>query len=252
MTILEVFTGDVPYPELSEPNALIAVADGKIPTRPSEFANLKAGYDEILWALLLICFHLVPGNRPSLSSVRDVMNVIQREGQANIQTENTGHIIIKHNTPLPTIIDRLVDQGYLNVTKQLTFIDENHKYSGALSDVYQARLFNGKLVAVKCLRALTNSESKPEKVFKRTARELYAWSISTHPNVLELVGLAVFRDKLAMVAPWMPYGSLLVFINANPEFDRCSLCTQVAEGLVYIHGLGMAHGDIKGQCCSIK
>ncbi|KAF8747555.1 MAP kinase kinase kinase, partial [Rhizoctonia solani] len=147
---------------------------------------------------------------------------------------------------LPTIIDRLVDQGCLNITKQLIYGNESHKYSGALSDVYQTRLPSGGLVAVKCLRALSNSESKPEKVFKRTTRELYAWSVSTHPNVLELVGLAVFRDKLAIVAPWMPYGSLLAFIDANPDYDRCRLCTQIAEGLIYIHGLGMAHGDIKG------
>ncbi|CAE6383425.1 unnamed protein product [Rhizoctonia solani] len=191
MTILVIGVyRDAPYPELSELNALIAVANGEIPTRPSELINLKTGYDEILWALISICFQLVPGNRPSLNSVRDIMNVIQREGQINIQTDNTERITIKHNTTLPTIIDRLVDQGCLNITKQLTYMDESHKYSGALSDVYQARLFSGRLVAVKCLRALTNSENKPEKVLK---------------------------------------------------------CTQVAEGLVYIHGLGIAHGDIKGD-----
>ncbi|CAE6487832.1 unnamed protein product [Rhizoctonia solani] len=230
---METFTGDVPYPKLPEFKALVAVADGKIPTRPDEFINLKTGYDEILWALLLVCFQLFPGNRPSLMSVRDIADEIE-------------HIIIKRTMTLPTIIERLVDQGCLDVTKQLIYMDEGQKYSGALSDVYQARLFSGKLVAVKCLRALTNSESKPEKVFKRTARELYAWSVSAHPNVLELVGLAVFRDKLAMVAPWMPYGSLLAYISANLGCDRCNLCTQVAEGLVYIHGLGIAHGDIKG------
>ncbi|CAE6507525.1 unnamed protein product [Rhizoctonia solani] len=227
MTILEAFTGDAPYPELSELHALVAVANGRIPVRPDNFINIKAGYGEILWALLLLCFQLVPGNRPSLKSVRDIMTVIQREGQTNteMQTDEIKHTTIKRTTTLPTIIDRLVDQGCLDVTKQLTYMDESHKYSGALSDVYQARLFNGKLVAVKCLRALTNSESKPEKVFKRTARELYAWSISTHPNVLELVGLAVFRDKLAMVAPWMPYGSLLAYIAKNPQCDRCNLAS---------------------------
>ncbi|KAJ1305298.1 hypothetical protein OPQ81_000322 [Rhizoctonia solani] len=244
---MEAFTGHVPYPQLSELKVLATVAGGKVPTRPDSFINVKPGYSEILWGLLLVCFQLIPENRPTLKSVRDVMTVIQREGQINTKTDGVEHITIKRTTTLPTIIDRLVDQGCLDVTNQLTYMDESHKYSGALSDVYQARLLNGKLVAVKCLRALTNSESKPEKVFKRTARELYAWSISTHPNVLELVGLAVFRDKLAMVAPWMPYGSLLAYIDANPKSDRCNLCTQVAEGLVYIHSLGIAHGDIKGD-----
>ncbi|CAE6533876.1 unnamed protein product [Rhizoctonia solani] len=213
---MESFTGDMPYPELSELHALVAVADGRIPARPDKLINVKAGYSEILWELLLLCFQFVPGDRPALKSVRDIMTVIQREGQVNTevgsslrahsnkvnlfrtQENDTNHTTIKRTTTLPTIIDRLVDQGCLDVTKQLRYMDESPKYSGALSDVYQARLFNGKLVAVKCLRALTNSESKPEKVFKRTAREIYAWSIATHPNILELEGLAVFRDKLAM------------------------------------------------------
>ncbi|EUC67620.1 tyrosine kinase family catalytic domain protein [Rhizoctonia solani AG-3 Rhs1AP] len=247
MVILESFTGDMPYPELSELHALVAVADGRIPARPDKLINVKAGYSEILWELLLLCFQFVPGDRPALKSVRDIMTVIQREGQVNTEENDTNHTTIKRTTTLPTIIDRLVDQGCLDVTKQLRYMDESPKYSGALSDVYQARLFNGKLVAVKCLRALTNSESKPEKVFKRTAREIYAWSIATHPNILELEGLAVFRDKLAMVAPWMPYSSLLAYIAETPQSDRCNLCTQVAEGLLYIHGLGIAHGDIKGD-----
>ncbi|KAF8686375.1 kinase-like protein [Rhizoctonia solani] len=231
---METFTGDIPYPELSELNALSAVADGVIPARPNEFINLKTGHAEIHWALLSICFQLVPGNRPG--------NALPPP-----QIEQMEHVTIGLSTTLPTIIDRLVDQGCLNITKQLIYGNESHKYSGPLSDVYQARLLSGRLVAVKCLRALSNSESKPEKVFKRTARELHAWPVPTHPNVLEFVGLAVFRDKLAMVAPWMPYGSLLAFIDANPDYDRCRLCTQIAEGLIYIHGLGMAHGDIKGD-----
>ncbi|CAE6522946.1 unnamed protein product [Rhizoctonia solani] len=220
MTVLEAFTGRAPYTGLSELHALVAVADGRVPTRPDKFINIRSGYSEILWALLSLCFQLVPGNRPSLESVRDIMTVIQREGQTNIEKDEAKHTTIKRTTTLPTIIDHLVDQGCLDMTKQLAYIDESHKYSGALSDVYQARLLNGKLVAVKCLRALTNSASKPEKVFKRTARELYAWSIATHPNVLGLEGLAVFRDKLAMVAPWMPYGSLLAYIGQNPSSDR--------------------------------
>ncbi|ELU39736.1 protein tyrosine kinase domain-containing protein [Rhizoctonia solani AG-1 IA] len=233
---METFTGDIPYPELSELNALSAVADGVIPARPNEFINLKTGHAEIHWALLSICFQLVPGNRPGLNSVRDILS---DNALPPPQIEQMEHVTIGLSTTLPTIIDRLVDQGCLNITKQLIYGNESHKYSGPLSDVYQARLLSGRLVAVKCLRALSNSESKPEKVFKRTARELYAWSVSTHPNVLEFVGLAVFRDKLAMVAPWMLYGSLLAFIDANPDYDRCRLCTQIAEGLIYIHGLGM-------------
>jgi hypothetical protein len=49
------------------------------------------------------------------------------------------------------------------------------------------------------------------------------WSKSTHPNILPLAGLAVINDKLAMVAPWMEYGSLLDYVHANPTADRCNI-----------------------------
>jgi hypothetical protein len=66
----------------------------------------------------------------------------------------------------------------------------------------------------------------------------------------------------------MVNGNLVDFINAHPDVDRITLvgfalevslssifdeCTSlqlegVAEGLVYIHGQGMVHGDLKGVC----
>jgi hypothetical protein len=64
------------------------------------------------------------------------------------------------------MIERLVDHGCLDMTTQLRHIDESSKYSGRMSDVYQARLYNGNLVAVKCLRGLTSSENGPDKVLK--------------------------------------------------------------------------------------
>ncbi|CUA68727.1 Proto-oncogene tyrosine-protein kinase ROS [Rhizoctonia solani] len=161
--------------------------------------------------------------------------------------ENTRHpeFIIKRDTDLRTIIKYLVDNGCIDVTSQLTNISEY--FSGRQSDVYRSELRDGTAVAVKCLRELTNPGNGPNKILKHTARELYTWSISSHPNVLGLVGLAIVRDKLAMVAPWMEYGSLLAYTDANPKADRCNLCTQIAEGLTYMHALGVAHGDMKGD-----
>ncbi|KAB5589899.1 Tyrosine kinase family catalytic domain containing protein [Ceratobasidium theobromae] len=262
---MEIFTGTIPYDGLPELRVISAVSNGKLPSKPKDFISIKPGYDLILWALLQSCWQFSPRDRPSVVAVRDIMNVIYREGQTASEIGGLAHTIIKRDTSLPTVIERLEDHGCLNMTSQLGYIDENSKYSGKMSDVYQARLPTGHLAAVKCLRGLTNSENRPDKVLKHTAHELYTWSISAHPNILELLGLAVFRDQLAMVAPWMEYGSLLAFIRANPEADRCNLCTQIAEGLVYMHGLGIvgnreseltqrsdsqppqAHGDIKGD-----
>jgi hypothetical protein len=51
---------------------------------------------------------------------------------------------------------------------------------------------------------------------------------------MELSGLTVFRDRLAMVSPWMKYGSLLSYIRAHPTANRYSLVSfQHLRGFCY-------------------
>ncbi|KAF8597062.1 kinase-like protein, partial [Ceratobasidium sp. AG-I] len=76
-------------------------------------------------------------------------------------------------------------------------------------------------------------------------RELYNWSKTNHENVLKLTGIAMFREQLAMISPWMGNGTLGAYIYKNPGVDRWALCLQVAEGLAYMHRIKMVHGDLK-------
>ncbi|KAG8725324.1 hypothetical protein FRC09_002206 [Ceratobasidium sp. 395] len=78
------------------------------------------------------------------------------------------------------------------------------------------------------------------------AREIYTWSKLKHPNVLELSGLAIFRDQISIVSPWMENGTLPEYITKNPTIDRPKLCAQISTGLAYLHTSGVVHGDIKG------
>ncbi|CAE6482055.1 unnamed protein product [Rhizoctonia solani] len=50
---------------------------------------------------------------------------------------------------------------------------------------------------------------------------------------------------MAMISPWMGNGNLSQYVKSRPDVDRWALCIQVAEGLAYIHGIGMVHGDMK-------
>ncbi|KAG8782681.1 hypothetical protein FRC12_020570 [Ceratobasidium sp. 428] len=115
---------------------------------------------------------------------------------------------------------------------------------GGLADVYRATLGDGTQLAIKCLRRTTHSDSKE---LKRTARELFTWSRLRHANVLELRGLAKFRDCLAMVSPWMEYGNVVALVNRQPDIDRFSLCKQLVNAVAYLHEIGVVHGDLKGD-----
>ncbi|QRV77172.1 Tyrosine kinase specific for activated [Ceratobasidium sp. AG-Ba] len=96
-------------------------------------------------------------------------------------------------------------------------------------------------VAVKCLR-----QHDPKHV-KRTARELSIWSKLRHRNVLELQGLVVFQGCLAMVSPWMAYGSVNSVLKKWPNTKRFPLCLQLAHAIEFLHAEQVIHGDIKGD-----
>ncbi|KAF8593294.1 kinase-like protein [Ceratobasidium sp. AG-I] len=76
--------------------------------------------------------------------------------------------------------------------------------------------------------------------------ELHVWSKCTHSYVQELLGVAYVRNQFAMISPWLEHGSLPEYMKRNPMIDRCKMCTQIAEGLAYLHGRDIIHGDIKG------
>ncbi|KAG9074790.1 hypothetical protein FS749_013620 [Ceratobasidium sp. UAMH 11750] len=192
------------------------------PSRPEKFISIKGGYDNILWSLLQSCWAYDPTARPTASAVRDIMRILQREGQL-IEVPDTTSALIKHTTPLSGVVEHLVAHGCPDISQQIATIDEGSKRAGHSSDVYWGKLHNGAYVAVKCLRTLSNSDTRPDKVLKHTAHELYTWSMSTHPNILELLGLTVFHDRLAMVSPWMAYGSLLSYVRAYPTANRYEL-----------------------------
>lgn len=101
-------------------------------------------------------------------------------------------------------------------------------------------------------------------------RELYHWSKAMHKNVQPLSGIIMFQGHLGMVSPWMENGNLRDYIKKNPSTDRYRLvsdraggtvlsvhilnggqCIQVAEGVAYLHSIGMVSVIIKGRATCI-
>ncbi|KAG9123474.1 hypothetical protein FRC07_014889 [Ceratobasidium sp. 392] len=160
------------------------------------------------------------------------------------------------DAPLPMINDlmsttevlgQLMAHGCSNLTSDIEHLSEYPVGGGGLGDVYKGKLRTGSEVAVKTLRMRTDDPKGCKALLKYAAKELYAWSKCDHPNVLELLGLAEVRGQIAMVSPWMVNGDVGSFLRRqSPTGDRCSMCAQVAEGLVYLHANHIVHGDVKG------
>jgi len=152
---------------------------------------------------------------------------------------------ITADTPLPMVITHLAKfSGIPDLTDVLDHPQSFSEYPiarGGLADVYRLIRTDGVQLAVKCLRQQEN------KHVKHTARELHTWSKLKHHNILELHGLALFRNCLAMVSPWMEHGSVNCFLKTWPDKDRYTLCKQLVDAVKYLHDANVVHGDIKGD-----
>lgn len=115
---------------------------------------------------------------------------------------------------------------------------------GGFCDVHRGLMNDGGKVAIKSLRIYQHSQiggdSESQKLLKRAAREVCHWSKLKHPNVLSLLGLAVFKGHVSMVSGWMENGSLSSYLRLNPGADGIKLCMDICAGLCYTHTNKMA------------
>ncbi|QRW24898.1 hypothetical protein RhiXN_11810 [Rhizoctonia solani] len=150
--------------------------------------------------------------------------------------------------PCEEILAHLCNHGCQDVTDQLN-LAKCSQYAvagGSFGDVFSGFLHNGDPVAIKCLRIMVGvDDSEGRKQLRRAAHEIYVWSKCKHPNVLELIGIARYQNRISMVSPWMEQGNLNWFLSRHPDVDRYAMCAQIAAGVAHLHSSDIIHGDIK-------
>ncbi|KAG9078415.1 hypothetical protein FRC06_008377, partial [Ceratobasidium sp. 370] len=103
-----------------------------------------------------------------------------------------------------------------------------------------------KQVAIKGFRSEFNSEESIKN-------EIKIWRMLTrsHENILPLLGITTVSNYLspAPVSRFYENGNVSNFVRKSRDMDRMkrlNLLIDVANGLQFIHGISIVHGDIKG------
>ncbi|KZT35157.1 kinase-like protein, partial [Sistotremastrum suecicum HHB10207 ss-3] len=84
-----------------------------------------------------------------------------------------------------------------------------------------------------------------------TQSELILWSSLDHSSILPFIGACFFplngsETLFSLVSPWMSNGTISEYVRNHPNIERIPLMIDVAQGLAYLHSMGIVHGDLKG------
>ncbi|KAF9789243.1 kinase-like domain-containing protein [Thelephora terrestris] len=123
-------------------------------------------------------------------------------------------------------------------------IEDKVLANGGFADVRIGK-HKGQYVAVKTLRIAATDDLR--KIRKQFCKEVVLWSTLCHPHVLKLKGVYgdMEKGKFITISEWMIHGNIMNFIEGN-SVNRLQLLYEAAQGLKYIHGAGLTHGDLKG------
>lgn len=115
--------------------------------------------------------------------------------------------------------------------------------SNAFAEVWSKQC-DGKPVAVKAFRIYGRDNLQ---AVKRTfCREAVLWKHLSHPNIAPFIGIDTKSFSLSMICEWMENGNITAYLKAHPGANRLELLVDVAQGLEYLHSIGVLHADLKG------
>ncbi|KAG1904345.1 kinase-like domain-containing protein, partial [Suillus fuscotomentosus] len=106
-------------------------------------------------------------------------------------------------------------------------------------------------VAVKVI-IIDHNRAMP-KLEKAMRRELRLWLRLKHLNIVPLLGIVHVESPWpALVYPWMPSGTLYIYLEKQAATlstsTKVGLVKGVADGLYYLHSMDVVHGDLQPVC----
>ncbi|KAG6835689.1 hypothetical protein H0H93_015692, partial [Arthromyces matolae] len=100
---------------------------------------------------------------------------------------------------------------------------------GSFADIYVG-LFQGKAVCVKSIRIF---EQEQISYLLKVANLKRGFTV-------------VFALKVCLVSSWMENGNVVTYLESNPDVVRILLVFDIANGIEYLHDIGVIHGNLKG------
>ncbi|GMF98098.1 hypothetical protein B5S33_g1494 [[Candida] boidinii] len=167
-------------------------------------------------------------------------------------SNNRGSFVLDH------ILGPVIGRGAWG-TIRLCTKRKDESVDGSIPSSSDASDENCEIKAIKIVDTKRSVEAT-----QRFKLELYIWSLLEHPNILPLISWKETPNALFALTNRIMGGTLFDVVrywgpginqSRNELLDRFVLiknyCIDVLKALVYMHGLGIVHGDLKLENCLV-
>ncbi|OCH89378.1 kinase-like protein [Obba rivulosa] len=144
-------------------------------------------------------------------------------------------LCVKHNTH-PT--------SFILPSSSVCRLSDHPEALGGSAQVWKGQ-YEGRTVGIKVF-PVASRDAMDSAILKSFCKEAVVWKYLRHPNITPFYGVNTTLFPLCFVCEWMTRGTITVYLKQSPGANRIKLLTDVAEGLAYLHDMGVLHGDLKG------
>ncbi|KAF8588987.1 kinase-like protein, partial [Ramaria rubella] len=84
----------------------------------------------------------------------------------------------------------------------------------------------------------------------RINREVHTWTGLSHKNIAQLYGITrETNGSVGLISPFFKNGNIVAYMKSpdTPNLDVLKIMMDIVEGVSYLHGVNVVHGDIKGS-----
>ncbi|KAM6564489.1 hypothetical protein CsatB_024487 [Cannabis sativa] len=139
---------------------------------------------------------------------------------------------------------------YKEIEKATNGFSESRRLgTGAFGMVYEGKLFNDELVAIKKIKHRDNNS------IEQVMNEIKLLSSVSHPNLVRLLGCCIEQGEQILVYEFMPNGTLSQHLQRErgkglPWTIRLTIASETAKAIAYLHSAmnpPIYHRDIKSS-----
>ncbi|KAF5905192.1 mitogen-activated protein kinase kinase kinase 19 [Clarias magur] len=197
----------------------------------------------------------VPITDDLLKRLADELISLEEKEVETLKSENpeiTNDALSKHKEIFCEFppLDNLLHAERSSVDETITWTKGEILGRGAYGTVYCGLTSQGQLIAVKQVTLDVSNSETAMKEYDCLEREVDLLKNLHHRNIVGFLGTALSGHVISILMEYIPGGSISSVLNRFgplPEKVFALYTRQILEGVIYLHGNKVIHGDLKGN-----